>query len=321
MSIKVAPPPCLARAEVKMVGSFANPDGCVVDLDALTALDALQWLRTGDEVFRRFGISSPTVSRQSKKCLELFDVELQRVNGEWDIAGDPTMLLLERRVHQTARWMGHRPLRLEATYWSGPLLCTPSPARWLLGLSNIVGIDRNFQLVRERIVDACITGLPDVPADDDKDLVSINLSSMPVFFVCSPGHPLTRESRLSFEHIARYPTLGLPTGSYPKVEASLKSIGLWNDYVRMSRYQRDVWEGKSEAELTVGYGTALSMEISGGSLVRLPLDLPFLSGESIVVRREFSEHAEMTALCDLLLSRLESFSARYPEIKLDRQCF
>ena len=40
----------------------------MVDLDALTALDALQWLRTGDEVFRRFGISSPTVSRQSKNA-------------------------------------------------------------------------------------------------------------------------------------------------------------------------------------------------------------------------------------------------------------
>jgi hypothetical protein len=105
------------------------------------------------------------------------------------------------------------------------------------------------------------------------------------------------------------------------VEASLKSIGLWNDCVRMSRYKRDTWEGKSEAELTIGYGTVLSMEISGGSLVRLPLELPFLSGESIVVRREFSEHPEMAALCHLLVSRLEIFSARYPEIKLDRYCF
>ena len=304
-----------------MAGSFTNQDCHVVDLDALAALDALQWLRTGDEVSRRFGISSPTISRQSKKCLELFDVELQRVSGEWDIVGDSTILLLERRVHQTARWMGHRPLRLEATYWSGPLLCTPSPDRWLLGLSNIVGVRRNFQLVRERIVDACVTGLPDVPPYDDKDLVSINLSSMPVFFVCSPDHPLLKEPHLSFEHIARYPTLGLPTGSYPKVEASLKSIGLWNDCVRMSRYQRDAWEGKSEAELTIGYGTALSIEISGGSLVRLPLGLPFLSGESIVVHREFAEHPETTALCDLLMSRLEIFSARYPEIKLDRNCF
>jgi len=290
----------------------------VVDLDTLTALDALMWLRTGEDVFQRYGISPPKVSRLSRKCLDIFGVELQRVQGEWHIAGDPSMLLLERRVHQTARWMGHRPLRLEATYWSGPLLCTPTPDRWLLGLANIVGIQRNFQLVRERVVDACITGLPDVPTDDDEDLVSINLSSMPVFFVCSPSHPLTREPHLCYDKIAKYPTLGLPAGSYPKVEASLKSIGLWNDYVRMSRYQRDSWEGKSEAELTIGYGTALSMAISGGNLVRLPLDLPFSSGESLVIHREFAEHQEMTSLRDLLLSRLESLSARYPEIQLNR---
>ena len=54
----------------------------MVDLDTLTALDALQWLRTADEVFRRYGISPPTVSRKSRICLELFDVELQRVQGE-----------------------------------------------------------------------------------------------------------------------------------------------------------------------------------------------------------------------------------------------
>lgn len=105
------------------------------------------------------------------------------------------------------------------------------------------------------------------------------------------------------------------------MEASLKSIDLWNDCVRMSRYQRDAWEGKSEAGLTIEYGTALSMEISGGSLVRLPLKLPFVSGESIVVRREFFDHPEMAALCKLLVSRLEFFSARHPEIKLDRNCF
>lgn len=293
----------------------------MVELDTLTALDALMWLRTGEDVFQRFGISPPTVSRLSRKCLDIFDIELQRIKGEWQISGDPSMLLLERRVHQTARWMGHRPLRLEATYWSGPLLCTPTPDRWVLGLSNIVGIQRNFQLVRDRIIDACITGLPDVPADDDKDLMSIHLSSMPVFFVCSPNHPLTRESHLCFDDIARFPTLGLPIGSYPRVEASLKSIGLWNSPVRMSRYQRDRWEGKSEDELTIGYGTALSMEISGGSLVRLPLDLPFLSGESIVIRREHVEHQEITALCNLLISRLEFFSTSYPEIQVNRDYF
>jgi hypothetical protein len=34
---------------------------------------------------------------------------------------------------------------------------------------------------------------------------------------------------LSYSDIAIYPSLALPEGSYPKVEESLKSIGLWND--------------------------------------------------------------------------------------------
>ena len=74
----------------------------MVDLDTLAALDALMWLRTGEEVCRRFGISPPKVSRLSRKCLDVFGVELERVKGEWHVLGDPTMLLLERRVHQTA---------------------------------------------------------------------------------------------------------------------------------------------------------------------------------------------------------------------------
>jgi DNA-binding transcriptional LysR family regulator len=288
----------------------------LVDLDVLTALDALQWLRTADEVTRRFDISASSVSRQSRKCLEIFDVQLLRTHGEWNVVGDPSLLLLERRVHQAARWLGRRSLRLEATYWSGPLLCSPPPNHWILGLSNIVGISRNFQLVRDRIVDACVVGLPDIPDGGDPDLAVKTLSSMPVFFVACPDHPLVSRSHLSYEDIAEYPTLALPEGSYPKVEKSLRSIGLWNDVVRMSRYRREVWEGRTEAELTIGYGTVLSREVSGGPSVRLPLELPLASGEAIVVRKEYLDHPKFTALCDFVLSRLLPFSLRYPEIQL-----
>ena len=288
----------------------------MVDLDALTALDALQWLRTGEEVCRRFAMSPPTVSRKSRKCLDLFGLDLERIQGEWHTVGDVSILLLERRLHQAARWMGHRPLRLEATYWSGPLLCTPTPERWILGLSNIVGMPRNLQLVRDRIVDVCISGLPEIPAADDPELTSMALSSMPVFFVVQPGHPLIGHSGLSWSDIAQFPTLALPADSYPKVEESLKSIGLWNDCVRMSRYRRDAWEGKSEAALTIGYGTHLSMEVSGGNLVRLPLNLPFASGEAMIVRKEFSAHPELLCLRQVILTRLKTFADRYPDIKL-----
>ena len=87
------------------------------------------------------------------------------------------------RCSSSGEAQGRRPLRLEATYWSGPLLCTPVPDSWILGLANIVGVPRNFQLVRERIVDVCLTGLPDCPPAGDPELTSIALSKMPVFFV------------------------------------------------------------------------------------------------------------------------------------------
>lgn len=60
------------------------------------------------------------------------------------------------------------------------------------------------------------------------------------------------------------------------------------------------------------------METSGGSLVRLPLGLPFSSGEAIVARRECADHPEMISLCDLMMSRLSNISARYLEIHLKR---
>jgi DNA-binding transcriptional LysR family regulator len=85
----------------------------------------------------------------------------------------------------------------------------------------------------------------------------------------------------------------------------------------MSRYRREAWEGKTEAELTVGYGTVLSMEVSGSGLVPLPLRLPFDSGEVMVVRRDFCAHPKLLALRDLIVARLRQFAERYPEIRLE----
>jgi DNA-binding transcriptional LysR family regulator len=289
----------------------------LIEQDCLEALDALQWLRTGEEVCKRFELSQSSVSRKCRRTLAVFEIDLQRIQGEWCTIGDSSLLLLERRVHQHARFQGRRRLRLEATYWSGPLLCTPTPRRWLLGLANIVGVARNFQLVRERIVDAFLAGLPDLPAPDDPDLTAIVLSSMPVFFVARADHPLMGRQDLRFQDIAGYPTLGLNGGAYPLVEKALGAIGLGNDPMRMQRYRRDLWEGRAEKELTIGYGTPLSLEISGGDLVRLPLELPFRSGVALVVRREVATHPELLALQEELLARLAHLASRYPELRLE----
>ena len=288
----------------------------MVELDVLEALDGIQWLGTGQEVSQRFGISQPTVSRACSKALKIFDLTMERDNGEWDLIGDQTFLRLEREVHQWARWLGHRPLRLEATYWSAQTVCAGLPPTWILGRSNIVGVTRNFQLIQDRVVDAWLAGLPDVPTADQPDLAAIPLSAMPIFYTCAPGHPLLDVEQLTVDDIAQYPTLALPEGSYPQVERALRQLGLWNDGSRMRRYRRDKWEGRAEQELVVGYGTPLSMAVSGGALCRLPLRLPIDSGEALVVHRDFLAHPALADLLEVLRANLAQLAQAHAEIRV-----
>ena len=219
-------------------------------------------------------------------------------------------------MHQHARFQGQRPLRLEATDWSGPLLCTPTPPGWVLGLCNIMGIARNLQLVRERIVDAWLCGLRDLPDPHDPDLTAIVLSTMPVYCTVAAGHPLLRRDPLDLEALADFPSLALPEGAYPKVEEGLKAMGLWSTPVRMGRYRRDRWEGLTESAATIGYATALSLELYGEGQEILPITLPFHSGEALVVRREFATSPQIQALIELVRTRLQPYCERYPEIQL-----
>lgn len=287
----------------------------MVELDQLMALDGVQWLGSGEAVANRYGISQATVSRACRRVLKRFDLQIERQNGELELIGDQTLLRLERQVHQQARLAGHRPLRLEATYWSAPTLCADLPAGWLLGRSDIVGVRRNFQMLEDGIVDAWIAGLPDLPTAEQPDLMAVPLSRMPVFFTCAPGHPLLERQRLTVADIAQFPTLALPSGSYPLVERALQAIGLWNDGVRMTRYRRDLWEGKAEAELVVGYGTPLSMQISGGSLCRLPLQLPIVSGDALVFRRVLADSPRLQQLLNHLRAKVSQLAQMDAEIE------
>jgi hypothetical protein len=260
-------------------------------------------------------LNQSSVSRKCGQALELFDLELIKQDQEWSLQGDPTLLQLERRVHQLARWQNLAPLRLEATYWSGPLLATPEPEGWMLGMCDIVGVGLPLALMRQRVIDGWIASGPDWPDPDDPELVALPLCRYPVHLVVGPNHPLLNQGPITWDDVAAFPSLALPPGTYPKVEACLKQLGLWNAPVRMGRYRRERWEGQAEADLTIGYATVLSERVAG-SLVRLPLDLPLDSGESLVVRREFGQHPHTLGLAAELHRRLEPFAAAAPEITL-----
>lgn len=287
----------------------------MLSLESLASLDLCIWLRSGQAAGRHLALNQSSVSRKCGQALELFDLKLIKQDQEWSLQGDPTLLQLERRVHQLARWQNLAPLRLEATYWSGPLLATPEPEGWMLGMCDIVGVGLPLALMRQGVIDGWIASGPDWPDPDDPELVALPLCRYPVHLVVGPNHPLLNQGPITWDDVAAFPSLALPPGTYPLVEACLKQLGLWNAPVRMGRYRRERWEGQAEADLTIGYATVLSERVAG-SLVRLPLDLPLDSGESLVVRREFGQHPHTLGLAAELHRRLEPFAAAAPEITL-----
>lgn len=285
----------------------------------LACLDLAIWLRSDEAAAQRLNTHSSTVNRRRRHCLEVLGINLAKQEQEWTVSGETRLLAILRRHHQIGRWQRHQPgtepLRLEATYWSGPLLATPPPAGWILGSCDVVGVARPLAWLRQGLIDAWIAGGPDWPDPDDPDLVTIPLCSMPVHLVVAPGHPLLADPAPDWEAVAAFPSLALPEGAYPRVEATLRQLGLWTTPVRMRRYRRELWEGRAEQELTVGYATVLSEQVAG-SLERLPLTLPLCSGEALIVPRVWGQAPRTQVLLAELRRRLAPLAARFPEIVL-----
>lgn len=294
----------------------------MLSVEKLAALDLSVWLRSGHEAATRLRVTQPNVSRRVRQALQRFELQLMKRDEEWELEGSALgqeLLGMERQVHQMARWMGHAPLRIEGTYWSGPLLLSPEPQGWVVGCCNVVGIEKPLRWLRQGVIDAWLAGGPDWPEPDDPEFTVIELCHMPLHVVVAPGHPLLRSLEpgkpLHWDDVAAFPSLALPPGAYPKVEASLRELGLWNSPSRMHRYRRSLWEGKSEQELAVGYATVLSEQVAG-ALLRLPLQLPIHSGEALVLRRPWAKHPAIATLTALLHQRLQPLAARHPELVL-----
>ncbi len=83
------------------------PSDCsalLVSVEVLAALDALLWLRTGDRAAAHLQCIQSTVSRHSRRCLQVFGLHMEKRAGEWCLRGDQTLIDLERSVHQLLRW-------------------------------------------------------------------------------------------------------------------------------------------------------------------------------------------------------------------------
>ena len=88
----------------------------------LESFDLLQWLGTGKLVAGQLCCNQATVSRHAVHVQKTLGISLQRLpSGTFGVTGNDRLLKLERQVHQVARLLGRRPMRLHLITGKGHL--------------------------------------------------------------------------------------------------------------------------------------------------------------------------------------------------------
>jgi DNA-binding transcriptional LysR family regulator len=286
-------------------------------VELLATLDALIWLRTGERAAGYLQCTQSTVSRHSRRCLEVFGLRMEKRAGEWCLRGDPTLLNLQRGVHQLLRWQQGSGLRLDGQHWCAHLLAAGLPAPWVCGNANFFEYERPLALLHAGVIDAWLCSAPDLP--DHPDLYALQLTAMPMRLVVKPGHPLLeRRAPLHLDDLADYPVFPLPEGAFPQAQAVLESLGLWSCPGRDRRLRQAPWFGQVPVEdLMIAFDTPLRLAAGPSEgWVPLPLDLPLEVGEAVVVKRAFAASPYLQALVSALRARASQLAQGLPDVQV-----
>ncbi|MEB3352812.1 MAG: LysR substrate-binding domain-containing protein [Cyanobacteriota bacterium] len=287
----------------------------MVSVELLAALDALLRLRSGERAAAYLQCTQSTVSRHSRRCLEVFGLQMKKRSGEWCLLGDQTLLDLQRGVHQLLRWRRGSGLRLGAQHWCGHLLETGLPAPWISGNGNFFEYDQPLKLLERGVIDAWLCGAPDIP--QHPDFHAVQLTAMPLQLVVKTGHPLLdRGFQLRLEDLADFPVLPLPDGAFPQAQRVLEVLQLWSCPERDRRFRQAAWIGHVPVEeLMIAFDNPLRMAAGASEgWWPLPLTVPLLVGDAVVVKREFASSFHFGTLLDGLRHRARQLSDGLPEV-------
>ncbi len=290
----------------------------VVSPHALSCFDLLIWLRTGQEAAARLATSQSSVSRKVSDVARAFGVQPRKSDGEWLLEGDPTLLNLERQVHQRFRWERGLPLRIEAQYYSGPLFCQGLSADWIRGNFDFLEVGTPLRHLRDGVIDAWIATYPDLPADDDPDFACFHLIRYPLGLAAPEGHPLLAlGGSIRLQDVDPYPTVALDDGAFPKVQAALEALNLWNRSLqRGTRVSLEMTAASLGDPLALSPASLFTCHLLPGSWRLLPLELGLVSGDSLIVRREYASHPRLAALLAHLRQTAMQLAERHGEVEL-----
>jgi len=96
------------------------------------------------------------------------------------------------------------------------------------------------------VIDTWITSYPDALSAEDHNSAPICLSKMPMLLVVKEGHPLLElGAQMTFDDLASFPILPLPSNSFPRFQKVLEQCGLWQNPAMPTDHN---WRGRSDVE-------------------------------------------------------------------------
>lgn len=282
----------------------------MISLEQLAALDSLQWLRTGSRAAELKHCNQSTISRSAKRCEEIFKVSLAKIQSEWVLRGDESLLLAERKVHQRYRWDQGLDLRLDAQHWLRDFYAGLQLEGWVWGNLNFLEYERPTYLLKNRIIDAWLCSAPDAPTDSS--LHCVQLSTMPTYLCVNRYHPLAKLGpRVTLDDVRQYPLLPLPPKAFPVFSQKIRKLGL--DYQNASNRAN---QAPDFEDLMVGIANPVTAALYGSQSIILPINIPISVGDVLVVHIDYSAHPRLRLLIESLINHLRLAATDRPDIKI-----
>ncbi len=129
------------------------------------------------------------MSRNAKSVTDFLELDARKLEGEWTLGGDLSLLNAERDVHHLYRWTQGEELRIDAIYGVGDPYLEGLAAPWVGERSDFICITYPIALLWQSMLDVWIGCYPDFP-EEDPDFSVIHLSRYPAFFLVDRAHPL-----------------------------------------------------------------------------------------------------------------------------------
>jgi hypothetical protein len=282
----------------------------------LESFDLLQWLGTGELAASQLCCNQATVSRHAHHVQQTFGISLKRLpGGAYGITGNDRLLKLERQVHQVARFLGRRPMRLHLITGKGHLAkglpqgwCCNPPSRlepWVDGAA----------LLDSYVLDACIMQRPQVVSLYPQRFCVIELLSSPLYLVSNGSHALSHEKGIKAADLASQTELihlhVLPVATRLATEQLHASL-IGEQRQVVTQLSKATYLGECPITAKVYYVNALGLGLQ--DRVCIDFDVKYTTSDYLVILRENMEAPGIQLLLDQLRLSLRARANRVPQL-------